>query len=76
MTKSGKGQDSNNNDMDSHMQSLADSMPGKSEQSALLQDIYFFEGVEFAVRLPDLRVKRRRNSKGLKGLASPREQAE
>jgi len=58
------------------MQSLADSMPGKSEQSALLQDIYFFAGVELAVRLPDLRVKRRRNSKGLKGLASPREQAE
>ncbi|MFA7901537.1 hypothetical protein ACEODG_29110 [Pseudomonas aeruginosa] len=76
MAKSGNVQASNNNDMDSHMQSLADSVPGKSEQSALLQDIYFHEGVEFAIGLPDLRVKRRRNSKGLKDLASPCEQAE
>ncbi|MGJ7475645.1 hypothetical protein ACSFEV_18010 [Pseudomonas fulva] len=41
MAKSGNVEASNNNDMDSHMQSLADSVPDKSEQSALLQDIYF-----------------------------------
>ncbi|AFK68480.1 hypothetical protein YSA_03158 [Pseudomonas putida ND6] len=41
------------------------------------QEIYFQKGLEFIPQLPDLRVKRRRNSKGLKGLgASPCEQAE
>ncbi|MDF9618625.1 hypothetical protein P5705_13315, partial [Pseudomonas entomophila] len=43
----------------------------------LQQQIYFQKGVEFAPRLPDLRVKRQRNTNGLKGLGTPPcEQAE
>jgi hypothetical protein len=43
----------------------------------LQQEIYFQKGVVIASPLPDLRVKRRRNTKALKGLGTPPcEQAE